>query len=268
MDDKTDSLPMTASRNRLLAKIKSLDEATCDVLETVVAGLSCRVQETVAPDTDIAVPAFAKNFITRLQLHHATHEEVFKKKTFEFAFKAGCIAAGKNAEMDKDVTSPGYDVIVDHVRFSLKTEASANIHPQKVKISKLMEARWIRECRTGEDFLRNTRTILDHFSRYDRVLILRVFKVTSPFKGIRYDLLEIPLVTLKLVSTLTASDFAMRKEGSGSTTALVKSRGEVVFKLRLDDSVEKVTVESLSVTSCVLHASWIIETILLDDEED
>ena len=177
--------PIHGAKKRLLGKIATLDDSTCEVLETIVAGLSYQVQETIAKYTDIAMPAFAKNFKTRLQLHHATHEEVFKKKTFEYAFKAGCIVAGKKSEMDPNVTSAGYDVVVDGVRYSLKTEAGASMSPQYIKISKLMEARWIRECRTGKDFLRGTKHIMDHFTHYDRVLIVRAFKVKTPYRASR-----------------------------------------------------------------------------------
>jgi hypothetical protein len=258
--------PVQGAKQRLLGKIAALDDPTCEVLETIVAGLSARCEETIDRGTDIAVPAFAKNFRTRLQFHHATHEEVFKKKTFEYAFKAACIVAGKKSEMDPDVTSPGYDVIVDKVRYLLKTEAGANMSPHYIKISKLMEARWIRECRTGEDFLRGTKRIMEHFTHYDRVLVLRAFKVATPFNGVRYDLLEIPLGILKLIGTLSADDFAPRNETSGSTTAPVKSDGVEVLKLRLDGSVEKVMVEKLPVSRCWFHARWIIETLLAEEE--
>ena len=141
------------AKARLTKKIQSLDDPTCAVLETIVAGLSARFVEVIDSDTDIVTEPFAKNFRIRLQLHHATHEEVFKKKTFEFAFKAASIVAGRTAEMDEDVTSAGYDLKVDDVRFSLKTEAGKTTSGTHIKISKLMEARWIRECRTGQDYL-------------------------------------------------------------------------------------------------------------------
>jgi hypothetical protein len=231
------------------------------VVETIVDGLSYQLLEDIGPDSNIVDPAFARNFRTRLQIHHATHEEVLKKKSFEFAFKAASVAAGRVAEMEPDATRPGYDVVVEGVRFSLKTEAGSRMSERSVKISKLMEARWIRECRTGVDFREGCKRILEHFKHYDRILLLRAFTVTTPFAGVRYDLLEIPLYYLELIRNLQAEDFSPRTEKNGSSSAVVRTDGVKRFKLRLDGSVEKVTVETLPVSVCRFHASWLVETL-------
>lgn len=265
-ENRTSPVPETplneGAKARLTRKILTLDDPTCAVLETIVAGLSARFIESVESCTDIVTEPFAKNFRTRLQLHHATHEEVFKKKTFEFAFKAASIVAGRTAEMDEDVTSAGYDVKVDDVRFSLKTEAGKTTSGTHIKISKLMEARWIRECRTGQDYLANMGKVRTHLTHYDRVIILRAFQVTSPFNGVRYDLWEIPHQLLCLVSTIQAGDFTPRID-SGTSTVVVKSNGTDAFKLRLDGSVEKITLEKLPLALCRKHASWTIESLLM-----
>jgi len=256
------------AKARLTKKIQSLDDPTCAVLETIVGGLSARFVEVIDSDTDIVTEPFAKNFRIRLQLHHATHEEVFKKKTFEFAFKAASFVAGRTAEMDEDVTSAGYDLKVDDVRFSLKTEAGKTTSGTHIKISKLMEARWIRECRTGRDYLANMDKVRTHLTHYDRIIILRAFQVTSPFNGVRYELLEIPHQLLSLVSTIQAGDFTRRIKKSGTSTVVVKSNGTDAFKLRLDGSVEKITLEKLPLAKCRKHASWSIESFVMDSEPD
>ncbi len=252
---------------RLTRSIQALDDPTCAVLETIVAGLATRVVEVIAPDTDIVTAEFATNFRTRLQLHHATHEEVFKKKTFEFAFKAASIVAGRSAAMDANATSAGYDVKVDGVRYSLKTEAGKRPSTSQIKISKLMEARWIRECRTGQDYLVNMDKVVRHIGHYDRVVILRAFQVKTPFQGVRYDLWEIPHELLRLVTTIKAEDFSARMK-SGTSTVVVKSNGKAVYKLRLDGSVEKITLEKLQLTACRVHASWSVESLVMESESD
>jgi hypothetical protein len=250
-------------------KVNGLDDPTCQILETMVDSLSGRYEEEIGQNTDIAIPIFSRNFRQRLQIHHATHEEAFKKKTFEFAFKSASIASGRKAEMDTNDTSPGYDVIVDGQKFSLKTEAGKSINPKYITISKLMEARWMRECLTGVDFQRGMKHLMGHFSKYDRVLILRAVRVDEPFRGMRYDLLEIPLSLLKLVEKLLPTDFAPRGEKSGGSSATVKSGNEEGFKLRLDGSVEKVTINRLKVSLCKKHASWTVQTLLgTGDEEE
>ncbi len=144
---------------------------------------------------------------------------------------------------------------VDGVRYSLKTEASADIRPARVTISKLMEARWIRGCRTPEDFVAGvTSSILEHFKKYDRVLCLRAFDQPA---HVRYELLEIPLEILQAAGDLEPAAFSSKTE-NGSTSANVHFRGKPAWKLRLDGSVEKVTVTSLDVRVCKLHATWTI----------
>src|SRR5436190_1551052 len=122
------------AKARLRDKIKPLDDATCQILETIVDSLAAPYEGDIDQHSDIATPRFSENFRQRLQIHHATHEEAFKKKTFEFAFKAACIAAGRKAELDPNATSPGYDVTVDGERYSLKTEAGKKINRRYITV--------------------------------------------------------------------------------------------------------------------------------------
>lgn len=256
------------AKSRLLRKIGNLDDLSCQVLETMVDSLGEEYREEIATDTDIAIPAFAINFRQRLKIHHATHEEAFKKKTFEFAFKASSIAAGKTAEMDSNDSSPGYDVIVNGEKFSLKTEAGRSISPTHLTISKLMEARWIRDCDTGEDFQRGMAHLMRHFTKYDRVIMLRAIKVSTPFDGMRYQLLEIPMDVLRAVGQLQPSDFREKGATSGGSSAKVMINGRQAFRLTLDGSVEKITVSRLDVSMCRTHANWIVKTLLNDRAEE
>jgi hypothetical protein len=249
------------SKNRLVEKIKSLDDATCFVLESIASGLSAKHLELIDQKTDIVTKDFANNFRTRLKLHHATHEEVLNKKTFEFAFKAASIAAGRESSLNPIVTNAGYDVIIDKSRYSLKTEAGKNTSNKYIKISKLMEARWIRECRSGRDYLSNMAKIISHISNYDRILTLRAFEIKLPFTGFRYDLWEIPHYLFKLVASIRENDFTSRKE-SGTSTVVVKYKGMDAYKLRLDGSVEKVTLEKLDLSLCYKHATWSVESLV------
>ena len=269
-EDKPSVQKTEGAKDRLLRKVKQLDDLGCQVLETMVDSLGGRFEERLSPDSDIAIPAFAQNFRQRLQIHHATHEEAFKKKTFEFAFKASCIAAGKKATMDPNDSNPGYDVIVDGVKYSLKTEAGKSINNELITISKLMEARWIRDCQTGENFQHGMKHLHRHFSQYQRVLILRARRVATPFVGVEYQLVEIPLAIFFAVGDLTPEDFAPRGQKSGGSSAIVRYSGSDAFRLRLDGSVEKVTVSRLKKSLCKIHATWIVQMLLggPSDEEE
>lgn len=189
-------------------------------------------------------------------IHHATHDEVFKKKSFEYAFYGASRAAGRNATIVSDPTNPGRDVEVDGTSFSLKTEAARSMNPTKIKISKLMEDRWIRDCHTKADFARETsRRVTQHLQEYEHILVLRAFDRDTE---VQYDLVEIPRNLLLLVHKVAAKDFTRRRRTSGGSTAEIKVSGQRAFSLRLDGSVEKVTVDGLLIALCVFHASWTI----------
>lgn len=136
--------------------IKQLNPGQVDLLLDMARCMTISVSESISDKSDILTPKFRANFSNRLLIHHATHEEKFSKKSFEYAMCASFTSDGRTAEIVSDPTNPGADLIVDGVKFSLKTEAASSIHPQRITISKLMEARWIRDCRTKEDFARFT----------------------------------------------------------------------------------------------------------------
>ncbi len=235
---------------------KFLHPAQLDLLVSMAAAMSRGVEERIEPASDIVTTEFNVNFSNRLIIHHATHDEVFKKKSFEYAFYGASRAAGRNATIVSDPTNPGRDVEVDGTSFSLKTEAARSMNPTKIKISKLMEARWIRDCRTKADFARETsRRVAQHLQEYERILVLRAFDRDTE---VQYDLVEIPRDLLLRVRRLVAKDFTARRQTSGGSTAEVTVSGQRAFSLRLDGSVEKVTVDGLLITQCVLHGSWTI----------
>lgn len=253
--------------DRLIAKVRDLGEAECLVIETLIDSLGLTVENYADPNSDIVTPKFARYFRTRLQIHHATTKEKFKKKSFEYAFQEACRACGLEAQITPSGTNPGHDVTVDGIHYSLKTEASRGINEKQITISKFMEARWIRECRTGGDFCRGCRRISEHLTHYHRVLILRAFSVLAPQEAVRYDLVEIPHGLLEAVKALTPQDFRPRTRNGGSG-ATVRSRDGASFRLRLDGSVEKVTLSGIMIADCVPHASWTVPIQIQDENEE
>ena len=248
-----------------LVKIATgLNAGQVDLLIEIAESMARPVTAVVDPATDIVVPTFASNFCTRLLIHHATTAEKFKKKSFEYAFAAASQASGRTATLTVSGTFSGADVIVDGVKFSCKTEASAKISETRITISKLMEARWIRECHTGRDFLQGVQSkVVPHLRGYERILILRA--IDRAAGAIEYRLVEMPLQVLQAIGRLNAEDFGPRTDNGGSS-AKVRYKGDVAFTLRLDGSVEKVTVAGLSTDFCRTHASWLIPVRQDDDE--
>ncbi len=289
----TGGWPSRDGCEQLIDIVYKVDKVQVSLLLEMARAMTVKIEQYINDNSDILVPGFNTNFSNRLIIHHATHVEKFKNKAFEYAFASASTSAGKNATITINSTSPGEDVIVNGVNFSLKTEASAKLTPrQSITISKLMEARWIRECSRQEDFSRETtQRVVAHLRKYERILILRAYdvevpevqtkKVLSVVQGrlpiqsgsrvespkVRYDLFEIPLDILMLIGRLKASDFRPKTKNGGSSAKVFTEDCSNTFTLTLDGSVEKVRISSLATSLCVLHGSWIILTIGPEAEE-
>ena len=245
------------ARTRLTKAIEGLDDLKIELLTEMVTSLTRKVLTSKSlPGSDIASVQFLEDFANRLQLHHATNQERLNKKTFEYLFVASSKAAGRLASRVSVDEHPHADVVVDKTMFSLKTEASASISENTITISKLVEARWIRECRVGQDFIQGVREkIVPHLESYDRILTLRSF--VEGAREVRYELVEIPKKVLLRIRNLEPADFLPRTP-NGSTSARITSDGRRIFTLLLDGSVEKITIGSLAVSDCIKHATWFI----------
>jgi hypothetical protein len=269
---------------KLALVVRELNIVQVGLLLEMAQAMTIEIEEFVNEGSDILAPEFVTNFSNRLIIHHATHVEKFSKKAFEYAFAAASTSAGRNASVTLNSTNPGEDVIVDRVKFSLKTEASAGLTRKKsITISKLMEARWIRECKVTIDFARETTyRVVSHLRKYERILILRAYDILSPLPKenqtktlplihdsdaiqalpkVRYDLYEIPLSVLMLIERLQESSFKPRTKSGGSSAKVYAADNKAAFTLILDGSVEKITVSNLVTDLCFLHGSWVIPTI-------
>jgi transcriptional regulator with XRE-family HTH domain len=244
---------------QLMGYLRVLVPGQVELLLDMARAITSPVLPQVDPNTDIVTSEFAVNFSTRLLLHHATTAETFKKKSFEYALAAASKVAGRSATLTENGTFPGADVIIDGVKFSCKTEAAAGISRSSITVSKLMEARWIRECRTGSDFLNGVLArSVEHLRRYERIVVLRAIRTSTTV--VEYKLVEIPLEVLLAMSSLKPKDFSERTP-NGSSRARVKYNGQDAFTLTLDGSVEKVSVSGLKSSLCRHHATWDIPVI-------
>lgn len=216
--------------------------------------LTRSVMAEVAPDSDIVVSAFERDFSGRILLFHAMHDAALTKKTFEYFFCGSSRAAGRHASQTENSVYPGEDVVVDGRKFSLKTEGGRSISRTAIHISKLMEARWIRDCQNAEDFCTLSKErICSHLGHYERIISLRSFLTNSK---VRYELVEIPKKVLLGISRLRPSDFSARTSNGSSSAKVCGSNGNPLFVLSLDGSVEKVTVRNLPLHLCRVHANW------------
>ncbi len=242
--------------NDLPSRIQALTLSQKILVADVIGALEAAVSSNINSTSDICTPKFSEDFQNRLVLHHAINDEVLKKKTFEYAFRAACRFDGRSAELDENSVNPGADIVVDNVAFSLKTEASKNMSKKSLHISKLMEASWIRLCKDEEDIAQGVKSkVVPHLNQYERILMLRAFTIGG--QTFEYFLIEIPLKTLLEIKKLSASDFSKRTK-KGSSRAAVQINGEKVFSLGLDGSVEKITISSFGLKQCTIHGQWTV----------
>jgi hypothetical protein len=167
-------------------------------------------------------------------------------------------AAGKTAELNPGQGTGRWDLRIGGTGWSLKTEAARNISPGTVKMEKLMETRWIRDCTDPAKCAAAVRThVPAHMAGYDRIIVLRAFRLED--REIRYDLVEPPLaVILEKLSAVSPSVFtkAVAMESYGASVDDVD--GSRIFRVLLDSSAEKIRIW-FSVAYCRMHGSWTVK---------
>lgn len=235
-----------------VAALRRLTPIQVEVLTGIIAKFAEEQDGEHVRDDFLDADAF-EYFSTRLAAHHASSGVALKKENFEHILEQSFRRAGHQARRTDSMTHRGADLEVDGRFYSLKTEAAAGLNPKKITISKLMEARWIRDLNGHEDAPDQVRDrVLSHLDEYERIFILRSYGTEE---RVRYDLREIPKPVLASVADLVADDFGKLTK-AGGTSAKVQIEGKVAFTLRLDGSVEKVTISGLDVGLCPLHATW------------
>lgn len=91
----------------------------------------------------------------------------------------GCAkGSGKTAEMNPGQGTATWDLRTGGARWSLKTEAVRGISPDTVRIEKLMEGHWIRECTNPVKCAAAVRTHAPaRMAAYDRIIVLCAFQI-------------------------------------------------------------------------------------------
>ena len=235
-----------------VAALRRLSPIQVEVLTGIIAKFA-EDQTSEHLVDDFLDPDAFEYFSTRLAAHHASSGVALKKENFEHILEHSFKRSGRDASLTDSMVNRGADLEVDGHGYSLKTEAAKGLNPKKITISKLMEARWIRDLNGPADVPDQVRDrIVSHLDEYERIFILRSY---GNDERVRYDLHEIPKEVLAAAADLVAEDFGALTK-AGGTSAKVRHGGKVAFTLRLDGSVEKVTVSGLDVELCPLHAWW------------
>jgi type II restriction enzyme len=257
MSDGGHSAPL---RDEIVAGLEGLPDSRLRMIASLVNALKTPAQFTAGVGSDVVDERFAEVMTNLLVLHHALHEELLSKKRFEHVFKQCLIAQGHDAQLNATPGALTYDVTGGGRRWSLKTEAAKGISATQVKIEKLMEARWIRECATAEACAAEVRKRLaHHMDGYDRILVLRAFVRPATFE---YRLEEIPTEVLRRCFAEATPQIFVKKRDSPSFGAdfFMEGHRTRAFRMLLDSSVEKVRIW-FQVDHCIRHGAWVVPRI-------
>lgn len=244
-------------QTRLHALLPRLTFTQAVLLESMAHAMLVPVDTVIAHDTDIASPLFVEAMSNILALHHALHEEPLNKKSFEYMLKQCFLADGQEAEINSNPGDEAWDIRAAGQRWSLKTEAAVGISARQIKVEKLMEARWVREADTPDKCAKNVSERLPlHMRHYDRMLVLRAFKLRG---GYRYFLEEIPLRPLvDALSGAKPQQFAKKGRSiSYGADFPAAQDGIRAFRILLDSSVEKIRLW-YTTSQARHHGSWFV----------
>lgn len=141
-------------------------------------------------------------------------------------------------------TEPTYDLLVEGVRISLKTETGKGTTRDWIHITKL--------CTTERPPWTPTalkHRVLTHLSNYDVILMLRAIWEDDI---IHYQLVEIPVDLLRLIR-----DVELQPVGKGKSLAADVRRSETrIFRVYLDATDRKCQIQKLDVGQCIVLMEW------------
>jgi hypothetical protein len=187
---------------------------------------------------------------TLVEQHHSIYPRIPPQGIyFESLVEQAFIRSGwpKDEVQLSTANTPKHDLQVGKIKLSLKTETGASTHPDLISITKL--------CTTEKEPWDSPTLIahaLDHLTRYDHILMLRAIWREG---GIHYQLLEVPIPLLQLLTNTTVQPVGRRK-GRQSMAADVYFKDQKVFRVHFDGADGKCQIHRLPVRECLLLREW------------
>ena len=248
-------------KDRIERLIKSLPDLTGGQLrwiESIVEQFSQPSAFTRDSESDLITPCMLQDFGDALRIHHCFSVEPFRKDRFEYVLQRVTTLCDKEAEL-APAGNPGYDMIIDDERFSLKTQADKGIRVEELYISKFMELGQGKWDDDPADLIGLREQFLTHLKSYDRILSLRTLQ-RGPEQW-RYELVEIPKPLLREARQgrleMRLKSTQMPKPGYCYVSG---SEGDK-FQLYFDGGTErKLQIKHLKKAYCIVHAEWIFTT--------
>ncbi len=187
---------------------------------------------------------------TLVEQHHSIYPRIPPQGIyFESLVEKAFLRSGWSAIQVQITTAntPKHDLLVGKIKLSLKTETGANTNANLISITKLCTTE--REPWDSPTLIAHT---MAHLSRYDHILMLRALWRENL---IHYQLLEIPISILQLLSDITVLPVGKRK-GRPSMAADVFLQDQKMFRVHFDGADGKCQIHRLPVSQCSLLLEW------------
>lgn len=147
----------SGARSDLFAVVHELADRQVQQLLGVARVMALPIEEAIDPASTVVTPNFAA----------------------EFRGRATAVAPSR--------TTRFFDASVDGEQTALKTEGAKSMKADRLHISKLSEAAWIQDMRSGRT--RREKTMDEFLAAVARIFVLRYYQAdTAP----HYELVEIP----------------------------------------------------------------------------
>ncbi len=191
-----------------------------------------------------------------LSAHHALTSEPLGLTAFETAFRNACASVNWTLDPPGSPTQRFVDLTVQvgrdpARRLSLKSTAAQQLSETRAHIAKLTEAAWIQDARTPTARRQRIRELFQEYQQaVDAILMLRAFRDKSAYPH-RYQLLEIPSALFVAVQTEPLETFR-----SDAPVIACRKGSQTVARVAIDRSDAKITVRSILLATCVVHAEW------------
>ena len=245
------------TRNELKKKLDELSDTKIEFVAKVVHSLEN------PPNTKIHTPAtwitasrpWMEYFGLALSVHHSATTQPLKETAFEQVFRNACENAEWDLEPPGSATQRFIDLTVSNGRhwtrkLSLKSTAAKSIRERSAHISKLTEAAWIQDTRRPRD---RRQRFIELFREYraavDAIVMLRAFHTNDVPN--RYQLIEIPATIFESIDTEPLTSFESEAPKITCTT-----NGRTAAVVAVDRSDAKLTVRSIQLSACTVHAEW------------
>lgn len=246
-------------RNDLKARIDDLSPMAVRFVARLVNSLANAPTSNAVAETWLAGhPEWIEYFGLALSAHHGTTIEPLGLKGFEAVFRNACEALDWPVDPPGAATQRFVDVgltAADGVRrrLSLKSTAAKGLSERVAVISKLTEAAWIQDVRSARTRRQRTLELFrDYRAAIDAILMLRAFRDDPAEVPGRYQLIEIPADIFRALEDLPVAAFA----ADGPAVPCAYGGLESAARVALDRSDAKITVRSIQIRACTVHAEW------------